>query len=91
MFYVYLFFRKLKWLSLIGNRISCRPTLSVIILVIKKRTSASRSSDSDNHSYDYRPNWTPLGSITIINGQYASFHRARPFVVHFAELAVEFP
>ena len=36
MFYVYLFFRKLKWLSLIGNRISCRPTLSVIILVIKK-------------------------------------------------------
>ena len=20
-----------------------------------------------NHSYDYRPNWTPLGAITIIN------------------------
>ena len=28
--------RKLKWLWLIGNRISCRPILSVIILVINK-------------------------------------------------------
>ena len=27
---------------------------------------ASRQSDFVNHSYDYRPNWTPLGSSTII-------------------------
>ena len=27
---------------------------------------ASRSSDFVNHSYDYRPNWTPLSPITII-------------------------
>ena len=31
----------------------------------------------------------PLGPITIINGQYTSFHRARAFVVHFAEIAVD--
>ena len=24
-------------------------------------------TDSANHSYDYRPNWTPLSPITIIN------------------------
>ena len=46
--------------------------------------------DSDYNSYDYRPNWTPLGPIPIINGQYASFHRARAFVVYFAELTVDF-
>ena len=27
---------------------------------------ASRSSDFINHSYDYRPNWTPHNPITII-------------------------
>ena len=32
--------------------------------------SASRSSDFVNHSYDYRPNWTPLGPITIIYQNY---------------------
>ena len=25
------------------------------------------SSDFVNHSYDYRPNWTPLSPITIMN------------------------
>ena len=30
------------------------------------RTPATRSSDFVNHSYDYRPNWTPLIPITII-------------------------
>ena len=29
------------------------------------RTPATRSSDFVNHSYDYRPNWTPLSPITI--------------------------
>ena len=57
--------------------------------MINKSDSASHSSDFVNHSYDYRPNWTPLGPITIINGQYASFHRAGAFAVHFAELAVD--
>ena len=30
-------------------------------------TPATRSSDFVNHSYDYKPNWTPLGPITVIN------------------------
>ena len=34
---------------------------------LTNHTPASRSSDFVNHSYDYRPNWTPLGPITIIN------------------------
>ena len=33
---------------------------------MKNPTPAARSSDSDNHSYDYRPNWTPLSPITVI-------------------------
>ena len=31
------------------------------------RTPATRSSDFVIQSYDYRPNWTPLRPITIIN------------------------
>ena len=26
-----------------------------------------QSSDFVNHSYDYRPNWTPLSPVTITN------------------------
>ena len=44
-----------------GNRTEWSPILSVIILVINK------SDSRVNHSYDYRPNWTPLSPITIIN------------------------
>ena len=29
--------------------------------------NCTRSSDFVNHSYDYRPNWTLLSPITIIN------------------------
>ena len=29
------------------------------------RTPAMRLSDFVNHSYDYRPNWTPLSPVTI--------------------------
>ena len=29
------------------------------------RISPTRSSDFVNHSYDYRPNWTPLSPVTI--------------------------
>ena len=53
-------------LSEIDNRTSCRPIPSVIILVID-RIPASRSSNFVYHPYDYRPNWTPIGPITIIN------------------------
>ena len=34
---------------------------------LTNRTPASRSSDFVYHSYDNRPNWTPLGPITSIN------------------------
>ena len=53
--------RILSWFRSIGNRTLCCPILSIIILVINKS-----DSDSVNYSYDYRPNWTPLGPITII-------------------------
>ena len=54
-------------LSFIGNRASCHPILFVIILLIKQnRTPATRSSNFVNHSFDYRPNKTPLSPITII-------------------------
>ena len=65
--------QKLKWLWLIGKRISCRPILYVIILVFNTTyswlTPALRSSDFVNHSYDYRPNWTITGPVTITNPQ----------------------
>ena len=40
---------------------------SEIILVISNQTRAARSFDISNHAYDFRPNCTPLSSITIIN------------------------
>ena len=39
---------------------------SEIILVISNQTPAARSFDISNHAYDFRPNCTPLSSITII-------------------------
>ena len=36
-----------------------------------------RSSDFVNHLYDYRPNWTPLSPITIINQAADSQLRSR--------------
>ena len=35
--------------------------------MINKWDPASRSSDFVNHFYDYRPNWTPLSPVIIIN------------------------
>ena len=46
------------WLT--GNRTSCHPFRSVIILVIKQIALLS-------HSYDYRPNWTLLSPVNITN------------------------
>ena len=34
---------------------------------VSYRTRDRKIDDFDNHSYDYSPNWTPLGPITIIN------------------------
>ena len=34
---------------------------------LTNRTPTSGSSNFVNHSYDYRPNWTPLSPITIVN------------------------
>ena len=34
---------------------------------VSNRTRDRKIDDFDNHSYDYSPNWTPLGPITIIN------------------------
>ena len=31
------------------------------------RVMPTRSSNFVNHSYDYRPNWTPLSPVTITN------------------------
>ena len=40
----------------------------------RNRTIATRSSDFVNHSYDYRPNQTPLSPITIISFQVFKFY-----------------
>ena len=45
-----------------GYKTSCRPIRAVIILVINKSDGGPRFC---YHSYDYRPNWTPLSPITI--------------------------
>ena len=63
---VFVGFWKLQWLRLIGNRTSCCPILSVIILMINKLDSCLAVVNFVNHSHDCRPNWTPLGPITII-------------------------
>ena len=52
-------------LWLIGNRTLCRPIRSVIILVIKQ----IGLPHFVNHSYAYRPNWTPLSPVTIANSK----------------------
>ena len=40
-----------------------------------------RSSDFVNHSYDYRPNWTPLSPVTITNSA-LYIDRIRVQIVH---------
>ena len=45
---------------------SCRPIQSVIIFVINKSDDRAAGVRFCYHSYDYRPNWTPLSPITII-------------------------
>ena len=53
--------------TLIGNKAPCRPIRSVIILVINKSDSRCTVDRFCYHSYDYRPNLTPLSPITITN------------------------
>ena len=47
------------WAALLVNTTSCRPIQFVITLVINKSDSVVRFC---YHSYDYKPNWTPLRS-----------------------------
>ena len=54
---------------IIGNKTSCRPIWPLIILVINKSDSCCAVVLFCYHSYDYRPNWTPLSPITITNNQ----------------------
>ena len=53
--------------TLIGNKAPCRPIRSVIILAINKSDSRCTVDRFCYHSYDYRPNLTPLSPITITN------------------------
>ena len=50
--------------TLIGNKTSCRPIRSVIILVTNKSESRCAVHRFCYPSYDYRPNLTPLSPIT---------------------------
>ena len=53
---------------LIGNRTSCRPIRSVIILVIKQIGLPLRGRPILLITrINYRPNWTPLSPFTITN------------------------
>ena len=38
----------------------------VIVMIKKNQIPAMWSPNFVNHSYDYRPNWSPLSPITII-------------------------
>ena len=53
----------LKLWLIIGNRTLCHPIRSVIVSWLNK--SDSRYVVVLNHSYDYRPNWTPLSPVII--------------------------
>ena len=48
-----------------GNKTSCAPIRSVIILVINNRTAAA---DFFYRSYDYRPNWTSISPKMLDRG-----------------------
>ena len=55
-------------LRLTGNRTSCRPIRSVIILVIKQIGLPLRGRPILLITgINYRPNWTPLSPFTITN------------------------
>ena len=46
------------------------------------RTPATWSSDFDNHSYDYRPNWTQLSPVTITNRHWGKHASIQMFIKH---------
>ena len=62
---LFFFSQKLQFLWLIGNKTSCRPIQSAVTLVINKSDSHCPVVRFCYHSYDNRPNWTPLSHITI--------------------------
>ena len=65
-FFDYDWFKKLLFSANSLAKISCSLIRSVIILVTKKKPdSRCVVVRFCYHSYDYRPNWTPLSLITI--------------------------
>ena len=71
-----------------GYGTACRPIMSVIILV--SNTSLRGRPNFVNHSYDYRPNWTPLRPITSINQDRQNFLECDcwmncPFLTNFLQ------
>lgn len=54
-------------ICLIGNRTLCHPFLSIIILTINKLDSYFTVPNFVYHTYNYKPNWTSLSSVTIIH------------------------
>ena len=48
---------------IIGNRTSCRPSMSVCL---NKSDSGYVVVHAANHSYNYKGNWTPLSPVIII-------------------------
>ena len=64
----------------IGRRTWCCPILSVIVLVIKLRTSVTLSSVFGSHSHDYRPKNTPTSSIILTASPNTSVESYLPLI-----------
>ena len=71
---LFFFSQKLQFLWLIGNKTSCRPIQSAVTLVINKSDSHCPVVRFCYHSYDNRPNWTPLSPTTITYYYRLPFH-----------------
>ena len=77
-----IFFSKIEMIMINWWQDLYRSVLSLIILVINNRTPASCSSDFVNHSCDYRPTLTSLGSITITKYIYLNCEKFLPHSCH---------
>ena len=65
-------FSQLGYFSFLGN-CNFYDLLVIIVLVINKSDSRCAVVRFCYHSYDYRPNWTPLSPITITNHKNYNF------------------
>ena len=52
-----------------GTQIHILGDVLVAVASLDLKVPTTRSSDFVHHSYDYRPNWTPLSPVTIINNK----------------------